>query len=367
MRLVAMLFAVGLMATACATTPSTSAEAASQLTDAVADLVDESGLDGASFIIVTADDGVIYEQYFGSFDASRVSLVASASKMISAGVLVKLDEEGLLDIDAPVATQIEWPTGNADITPAQLVSNSSGLVGLGPERTYEPYLCQWTSQLALDECGATIFGTNSDDADQVQPDTEFRYGGAQWQVAGAVAQAASGKSWQQLVQETYVEPCGLDSLGYVGLDGLIDDEFSYPTEFAGNPANIAASANPNIEAGAHITASDYAKLLLMHLRGGTCGDEQVHTPQSLGRMYVDRIATEYNHNAYDNSDVGYGMGWWIERTTGQINDGGAWGTLPWLDLGAGYGALLVLEDSQLTATQFRSEIGHLVEIVATAE
>ena len=34
------------------------------------------------------------------------------------------------------------------------------------------------------------------------------------QIAGAVAEIASGKSWAELIDEIYVEPCDLRSLGY---------------------------------------------------------------------------------------------------------------------------------------------------------
>jgi hypothetical protein len=37
------------------------------------------------------------------------------------------------------------------------------------------------------------------------------------------------------------------------------------------------------------------------------------------------------------------MGWWIDRSTGRRSDGGAYGSMPWLDLADGYGAYLVLE------------------------
>jgi len=41
--------------------------------------------------------------------------------------------------------------------------------------------------------------------------------------------------------------------------------------------------------------------------------------------------------------VGYGMGWWVDRATGRRSDGGAYGSMPWLDIDDGYGAYLVLE------------------------
>ncbi len=158
----------------------------------VSAFVAEHELNGAGLVIVDADDGVVFHEHWGEFDEDRVSLIASSSKMITAGVLLHLDDNGLLDIGAPVADVVEWGTANLDITPAQLISNSSGLVGLIPNPAYLPYICQYLAAGTLQTCGETIFTTPDDDSEVVPPDTEFRYGGGQWQVAGAVAEAATG-------------------------------------------------------------------------------------------------------------------------------------------------------------------------------
>ena len=164
--------------------------------------------------MVDRDGGIVHEHYTGEFGPDRVSLIASSSKMLTAGVLMRLADQGLLDMDAPVADAVPWGAGNPDITPAQLVSNSSGLVGLVDDPTFAPYLCQYLAAGTLQDCATRIFTTDQDDDRVVPPDTAFRYGGAQWQVAGALAEAVSGRSWAQLIDETYVQPCGVDSLAY---------------------------------------------------------------------------------------------------------------------------------------------------------
>ncbi len=336
------------------------------ITDTVDAFVADRGLEGAGLIIVEREDGVVYEQYFGEFDAERISMIASSSKMISAGVLLRLAQDGLLNMDAPVETQVDWAVSNPGITPAQLISNSSGLVGLGPNFLYAPYLCQWGVPDTLQSCGEAVFTTPADDADQIPPDSEFRYGGAQWQVAGAVAEAVSGKTWAELIDEIYVQPCEVDSLGYVSLGAVLDGTPGYPVAFGGDPDSVTVSANPNIEGGAHITAGDYAKLLLMHLRDGQCEDgTQVLSPASLQIMHTDRISEAYEGDAGPNT--GYGMGWWVDRETGRISDGGAWGALPWLDLDDGYGAYIIVEDVSATGRALAEEIEDLVHTAVTGE
>lgn len=325
--------------------------------------ISEHDLNGAGLLIVDKDDGVVYERYWGDFSADRVSLIASASKMISAGVLLHLDDEGLLDIDAPVPDVVEWGTSNSAITPAQLLSNSSGLVGVLPELEYPPYLCMWEFEGTLEDCARHIFTTPDDDADVVPPDTEFRYGGGQWQVAGAVAEIASGKSWAELIDDIFVTPCDVPSLGYnnhyrqIGEIGPV-----YPPGFDG-PASLRPTSNPHIEGGAYITPRDYATLLLMNLRDGYCGDERVLSTEALARMHEDHTTV---YPGATQSPTGYGMGWWIDHETGRLTDPGAYGTTPWLDLEDGYGAYLVVEATNAMGNELAAELYAPVEEAMTA-
>jgi CubicO group peptidase (beta-lactamase class C family) len=320
--------------------------------------VNERGLNGAGIVVVHRDEGEIYRDYFGEFSEDRISLIASSSKMISAGVLLKLHEDGALDIDMPLRDYIDWADPKSDITAAQLMSNSSGLVGLGPNLLYGPYICQRLPTEELESCGEAVLSGTADDADVIAPDTEFRYGGAQWQVAGAVAETVSGKPWSELVNEIYVEPCGLDSLGYISLGSVASSARGYPTAFGGDPDGVDATENPNIEGGAYITTSEYGELLLMHLRGGVCGETQVLSSDSLDTMHADRIDAAYGGSAWPNT--GYGMGWWVDRQTGRISDGGAFGTVPWLDLDDGYGVYLVIEDTSDAGRELAGRIEDLI-------
>jgi len=325
----------------------------------VQDFIDEKGLNGAGLIVVQRDDGVVHHDHWGEFGPERISLIASSSKMVVAGVLMRLHDDGLLDIDAPVADVAGWGAGNPEVTPAQLISNSSGLVGLLPNPAYGPYVCQFLPIGTLQACAEQVFTTTDDDADIVPPDTEFRYGGAQWQVAGAVAEVVSGKSWAALIDEIYVQPCGLDVLAFNNpFTQLEGDPYRYPASFDSDPSTLMPTDNPNLEAGAYVTTGDYGALLLMHLRDGMCGDNQVLSAESLDRMHSDRIMAAYGSDVWGS---GYGMGWWVDRENGRITDGGLYGTVPWLDLADGYGAYLVVEADSPTGNTLAGLLYEVVE------
>ncbi|MCH2431339.1 MAG: serine hydrolase, partial [Acidimicrobiales bacterium] len=319
--------------------------------------VDDHGLNGASLIVVDRDAGVLYEEHFGELGPGRVAIVGPLGEIVSAGVVLSLHEDGLLDVDAPVADVVAWGSGMPEVTLAQLLSHSSGMLGGPASQFYAPYLCGVMFAGSLQGCAETIFTTPDDDADLVPPDTAFGWPGtgADYQVAGAVAEAASGKTWAELVDEIFVQPCGLEVLAYNNpwFQLPFDPEtFGYPA-VGGDPVSLLApTENPSILGGAYTTADDFAALLLMTLRDGMCGDQRVLSTESLDRMHEDRIARVYDGgNEFLDPETqnptgefwGYGMGWNTDRETGQLSIASPFGQQAWLDLDEGYGALLFLE------------------------
>ena len=304
---------------------------------------------GAALSIIHRDYGVVYKKAFGEFALDRVYLVASATKMVSAGILNKLHDQEILDLDEPLANLTTWGSGNPLITTAQLLSNSSGLIGILENTSFAGYFCQFRFLDDIQACAEEIFLTPEDDDLIDEPDTRFRYGGAQWQVAGAVAEIMSGKSWYELFNETYGNPCGLSSTGYANhILQFLSFDLSYPEGFDGDISRLNETENPWIEGGLYTTLSDYTKLLLMHLNGGICEGNRVHPESTIERMHEDRIRTVYQGSTGVNlggvNMEGYGMGWWINRDMeGVVYDPGAYGAFPYLDKQKGYGAFIAIE------------------------
>ncbi len=329
---------------------------------AVEAYLQQAGLEGATAAVVHRDLGVVHTAAYGTFELDRVILLASASKTLSVGVLIRLHDQGLLDLDDPLSSYVSGWMGSRDFSLAQMLSNSSGMVGLLDDPTYAPYLCQYLTPGTLSDCAAQIYGAD-DAADIVPPDTQFRYGGGQWQLAGGVAELVTGKTWTQLVQETYVDTCGTTSLGYGNqfqqavLEGGMEGAFSYPPFFEGDPANLMPSDNPNVEGGGYTNVLDYAELLGMQLREGECSNgTRVLSAEGVARMQQDRILDAYGGSTGVGGGLdGYGLGWWVDREhPGVVADPGAYGAVPWLDHARGYAAVILLEgraeDSAIKST-----------------
>lgn len=315
---------------------------------------------GASAVVVHKELGAVHSKGFGQFAADRLYLIASSSKILSVGVLKRLEDQGKLDFAKPISDYLGASMGQhkPNITLAELMSNSSGLPSLGEilvlasnpttelQTQYSAHLCQYTPGGTLTDCGKSIYQDDMP-ANNRAPDETFRYGGSQWQLAGAVAEVVSGKTWAELITETYVTPCGVPSLGFTnpyGQPGV--SPLGYPS-FDASQAKLPVSQNPSIEGGGYSTAPDYAKLLLMHLRGGKCGDTTVLSPEAVATMQKDRVAAyggkpSTGANATGTSIfTGYGLGWWVNDQL--VADPGAYGAFPFLDVKRGYGAIIMLE------------------------
>jgi CubicO group peptidase (beta-lactamase class C family) len=185
-----------------------------------------------------------------------------------------------------------------------------------------------------------------------EPDEMFAYGGSQWQLAGAVAEQVSGKRWADLIEETYVTPCAVPSLGYTNQFGK--GGTGYPSFFQAKKANLPVTDNPSIEGGAYVTVGDYAKLLLMHLRGGVCGETRVLSEEATARMQEDRVA---DHGGTGNpSAPGYGLGFWISPENQTVTDPGAYGSFPLLDQKRRYGVFIAIELTSEVGTQLGAAV-----------
>lgn len=328
-----------------------------------------AAVEGVGVIVIHGVRGIVYETAVGAFAPDRVYYVASSSKIVTAGMMVKLADDGLVDLDGPLGEHVDWAAHNSGILPWQLVGNSSGLPGLlsAPNGGPQPaYICQFLPNGSVQDCAKTIAQADMGDA-TVPPETEFRYGGGQWQVAGGLMEDVTGSTWKDLIQATYIAPCGLDLFGYAM---PFEGGLGYPSHLQGDPKNVKPATNPSMEGGVFTSVHDYGKMLSIHLNGGVCnwGDDAVRvlSEEAVSTMQIDRLAS-YGESTNIPSLPGYGMGWWVERENpGVFVDPGAWGAVAWIDLNKDYGVFIALEADPQTGAALRGRIQPLIETVLQA-
>jgi CubicO group peptidase (beta-lactamase class C family) len=277
--------------------------------------VETISLDGCVLLLIQ-DEEVIFEKAFGSYSLNTVVPIASATKWISAVLILDLVDDGLLSLDDKVSDWIPSFKNRGDkddITIRQCFSHTSGLPSTALCLNYQQP--PWT----LEMCADDIAGKKMKEP----PGTSLRYGGASMQVAGRVAELAGEDSWINLYDDRVAGPLGMDSLVW-------DNDYQN-------------TANPRIAGGIdQITVYDYAKLLQMLMNGGTLNGVTIMSPETVSEMFKDQtmgvpVASSPYDGRNDFPHLGYSVGAWID-TTDELNEvvelssTGAWGFHPWIDL-----------------------------------
>lgn len=270
---------------------------------------------GAGLLIADFEGDVIHEQYWGTYDRTTVVPIASASKWLSAGVIMSLFDQGPLDLDRPVGQTLTSfagrPNGKADMTVRQMFSHTSGLPGQ----------TQWesSSTVTLQEAAA---GIGQFAIMRSTPGASFAYGGASMHVAGAVAEAVGGMGWADLFTTRIAGPLGMNVTDYLG---------------------VGTAANPRIAGGIRSSVGDIAAYLRMIGNHGLFDGQRILSADAVRIMLSDQtggaLATSLP-SGIDNYR-GYGIGSWIERTNGagqpvEFTSPGVFGTTPWINVEHGY-------------------------------
>ena len=282
----ARLALIALLALACRS--ATVDRTIAQRLDALLSDLNRRGLfDGA--VVVGDADHVIWQKGFGSANAERAvpftpdtpSDGASLAKTLTATLVLMLEAEGKLDLDAPAQALLpELPY--ADITLRHLLSHSSGLPVLDYD-FFDPYLP--SDQLRSTEALLGVLHAQKP-ALASRPGTAFEYSSFGYDLAALAAARAAKMPFHQLLDERIFRPLGIKSafvrpgrlldfpeprtLGYRRADGKLvrNEVFDFEAFHGGSNVYISASdlhrwnvsfiQNKLLAAGTSAAAHDYA-------------------------------------------------------------------------------------------------------------
>lgn len=262
-------------------------------------------LSGSSCLRLEQAGVTEYEAATGSFTLPQVVSIASATKTLSAAVLLSLVDTGLLSLDDTVGQYLpEWNFGaRAAITLRMCFSHTAGLPPEAPS--------VGDGTITLRQCAAQLALVPLDYA----PGTAFEYGGVSMQVAGAVCEVVSGLGWNTLFQQRIATPLQMTA-----------------TDFGA----FGSATSPRIAGGARSNLRDFAVFVEMLRAGGTWNGVSVLSAASVATMLTDQtsglpvIATPHPENAP------YGIGIWLDRRDSQgrtvlATAAGAFGFTGWVD------------------------------------
>lgn len=299
---------------------------------AVNKLIQDSAATRFSFgnvvVLVQKNDSLIYWSNPNIlYNPLSATQIASASKWISAAVVLSVVDDGLVSLDDTIGKYLPLFTlkKKGNITIRQCLSHTSGLPG-GSKQGYEfngvfPfYGLNLTLAQAVDSIALNV-------PLQYQPGHGFAYGNLGMHVVGRVMEVATGKSWNTLFAERIATKCEMTSTSYTN---------NSPT-------------HPIIAGGITTTANDYMNFLKMILHKGMYNATQVLSPAAVDEMFKDQthsapvldVPSVYPVNPpfhpYAADTIRYGLGTWqdvVNPSTGfteQISSPGFFSTYPWVD------------------------------------
>jgi len=241
--------------------------------------------------------------FFGSNDPSTPVPTVSAAKWLTAATLLAAVDRGLLQLDTRVVQHFpQTPPTSADITVAQLLSHTSGLLWVSR--------CMGRANYTLQTCAEQILGGDMHFA----PGTGFFYSGPPFTVAGAMAERATGQSWANLFRTTIADP--LDML---------------TTSYGDSP-------NPALSEGAVVTTADeYAHFAQMILDGGVYRTRRVLSAEAIRQMRRN-WSGGLPITSSPRGQIAYGLGAWLDEVgadgTGTVlSSPGSGGFVPLVDYG----------------------------------
>jgi len=275
----------------------------------------DSGYYSGASILIAKENKVIYKNYFGNYKPETVAYIASAGKWLAAATIAAVVDDGKLSWNDKVKKWLpEFTDSKGEATLKQLLSHTAGY----PD--YQPKGARPDNYQTLKESVAHIVSLSAD----TLAGTKFRYGGLAMQVAGRMAELATGKSWETIFQEKIARPLEM-----------------YATHFT--PVDEIPGHNPMLGGGARTALQDYANFLNMISNNGMYKGKRILSAAALKEMQADQVGDaevakgEYveNTRASSRKDI-YGLGEWREEVDEKgeaalISSPGWTGAYPWID------------------------------------
>jgi CubicO group peptidase (beta-lactamase class C family) len=308
----------------------------------VQQIVSLYSLEGASLQLLR-NGNTVYREHFGSFSSTSRVPIASASKWLSALTLARLVDKGQMSWEDTIDKYIpNAPADKKNIRLRQLFSHTSGM---NPTENN----CMSNPAFTLASCTNQILAMPLN----YTPGTTFAYGGNSMQVAGRMAEIATGKSWDQIFIDEMATPLGLTA-----------------TDYATNSIEAAyvRNSNPRVPGGVRSTLQDYAIVLAMLQNDGVHQGQRFINKATLDYMATDQTAgLVIAFTPYPES-FGYGLGQWREAVdfngvASRVSSPGAFGATPWVDKRNHMAGIFFVKNQWSVLRQEIFDLQHLINIV----
>ena len=241
------------------------------------------------------------EADFDQYGLASKQMIASCSKWLSAALVMTFVDEGKLRLSDTVGLYLPVLSrnGKGNITINECLSHLTGIKAPSLKESLKEMKKIKSMDQAIDEIARLpMEGT---------PGKVFHYSNAGLQIAGAVIEKISGKSFEELFADRIAKPLGLKN-----------------TDFGKGPVALPAG-------GARSTPEDYLSFLTMVLNMGNVNGRQVLSEESIREMEINRLGADVRiaYSPEEAEGLGYGYGVWVVQDT-NAGRPGTWVTSPGL-------------------------------------
>lgn len=244
-------------------------------------------------------------------------LVGSISKVYTATLVMRLCEQGKLDLDTPVITYVpELQLANAEarevITLRHLLSHSSGIEG-------DRFIDYGRGDDVLTKAIAE-FNTLTQ---WFKPGTFYSYCNSGFYLTAHIIETVTGKTFEEVMKEELFEPLGLEHTEMMP-EEVLNHPFAlgHKVDRRGGVSISRPQHLPRVAHGAGgviASVGDLLRFARMHMNKGELDGVRIISEESAMAMREPQIVTE---QAYRSYGIGFWIFEWPEITS--IGHGGAW-------------------------------------------
>lgn len=269
---------------------------------------------GNDVVAMVWKDTLVYKRELGSFNSKTVAPVASASKWLTAALVMKMVEEGKISLDDKVSDYITvYETyGKGFITIRHCLSHFTGIEA--GKKIFKKKKFN-TLQEEVESFAKNEIRTN--------PGTDFHYDEMGLNIAGRIMEIVGKKRFDLLIRQKLFIPLGMRKTTFSTLDG--------------------SALDPS--GGARSTADDYMQFLKMMLNNGKHNGQQFLSEESMSELKKIQTTPEQIIHAPESAHgFSYALGSWaIEEKDGNatvLASPGFYGTWPMVSWSKGYAFLI---------------------------
>ena len=174
--------------------------------------------------LIASEGKILYRKAFGmanleldvEMSPDHVFRIGSITKQFTACAILKLAEEGKLDLQDDITEYIEdYPTHGYTISIEHLLTHTSGIMSYTsmPDWTAEVRRKDFTPPEMID-----FFKNQPMD---FAPGEEFRYNNSAYFILGYIVELVSGKSYESYIDSTFFKPLGMSNSYYGSTSRII--------------------------------------------------------------------------------------------------------------------------------------------------